>query len=184
MKTLFKGTELTSDWIIKNAEAIHYFGLGFIQVKLNNFERLHFYTKELDSTVQPEEIHNHRYNFVSTVLKGHLKQDIYEFIYNAGNTHIMSKESCNTVKALFPETHCAVQKVYQKIYGKDDTYYIDHNTFHTVDSIDAITYVKRSDYVKQFAEVIRINGTELICPFSVNVEQNKLIEIIDAMLSN
>lgn len=181
MKLYLNNIELSTEWIVKNAKMIHYFGLGFIQVKLNEFERLHFYTDKLPTTVGMEEIHNHRYNFVSTILKGQLYQEIYDTNI-AGNTHIMTKESCTVKKAPKCETICTIIPFYNNTYYKDQEYYIDHNTFHTVHSTNAITHIVRSEYKKLYADVIRPIGIELTCPFSANVEQDKLIEIIDTML--
>lgn len=62
---------LNIDYLKKNHTKIHGFGLGFIQIKLGEVFRLHIYTKEIALTTQDEEIHNHRYDFKSTVLKGY-----------------------------------------------------------------------------------------------------------------
>ena len=84
------------DWLKKNAESIHYFGLGFIQVKINFPNRIHFYTTQLDKTVQEEEIHNHRYNFKSQILKGRFTQTIFTANKtDLSYTHYMTQESCN-----------------------------------------------------------------------------------------
>ena len=50
-----------------------YFGLGFIQCKINQHERVHIYHPDLMPIVNiEEEIHNHRYDFESTILMGKL----------------------------------------------------------------------------------------------------------------
>lgn len=171
---------LNIDFIIKNKKIIHYFGLGFIQVKLNDFERIHFYTNELEKTCDVEEIHNHRYNFTSTILKGSLKQEIYEIDRNTDNAkYVLTQESCDPNNKVYSSPiKVNINKVYEKTYITNDSYYIDHNTFHTVDSSDAITYLKRSKYMKPLADVIFNSNNELICPFSHNVEESKLLEII------
>lgn len=173
---------LTFDYIKDKAQKIHYFGLGFIQVKLNEYERLHFYTNELEKTIGVEEIHNHRYNFTSHILQGHLKQDIYEVshidLLHRSN-HILTQESCNETNPTNSKpTEVWIKPVFQKIYEKGDSYYMDHNTFHTVDSIDAVTYLNRSGYTKILADVIRKKDSKLICPFSVKVTEHTLLEII------
>lgn len=134
-------------------------------------------------TADIEEIHNHRYNFTSLVLKGHLKHDIFEVSYtnilDKPVKHVLTQESCNeNDKNYSKPIDVLIKPVYQKIYGRGDSYYMDHNTFHTVDSIDAVTYLKRSDYKKPLADVIRNKDKSLTCPFSVKVSEHTLLEII------
>jgi hypothetical protein len=57
----------------------HWFGLGFIQLKLTNNERMHFWHPDLQPIVPEEEIHDHRYDFESFVIKGELRHQIYTF---------------------------------------------------------------------------------------------------------
>ncbi|NKJ43682.1 hypothetical protein [Novosphingobium sp. SG720] len=54
------------------AETISLHGLGFIQVKLMGGQRLHVWHPDLPrrSCFQRSAIHNHRFSFTSTVLKG------------------------------------------------------------------------------------------------------------------
>jgi hypothetical protein len=186
---------LTTDWIKANAKMIHYFGLGFIQVKLDDFNRLHFYTNLLKKTVEKEEIHNHRYNFVSRVLCGTLHQEIYDVrVLQIGDikakeeliTHTLTQESCQAGdETEYPKIPCTMELVFSHDYMSGESYYIDHNTFHTVDSSDAVTHVCRSKYTKQLADVVYPkNRSELTCPFSIKVKTDKLYEIIDERLKS
>lgn len=172
---------LDIDWIRKNSKLTHYFGLGFIQVKLDDFNRLHFYTKEFPKTVEKEEIHNHRYNFVSEILQGKLTQEIYEV--SDGFTHVSTQESCQAGDDReFPRFPCTINKVFEYTYNDFGKYYIDHRTFHTVDSTDAITHVVRGGYQKEFADVVFPAERTLTCPFSIKVPVEKLYEVIDSMI--
>ncbi len=71
---------------------IHYFGLGFIQLKINFETRMHFYSPELPQITSNEDVHNHRYDFESCVLKGELEQELFHVIN--GDTHLREQESC------------------------------------------------------------------------------------------
>lgn len=175
---------LDVDWIIKNAIYIHYFGLGFIQVKLNNWhERVHFYSDQLPITVGEEEIHNHRYNFESIIIKGTLQNIIYEIQDIVPATHILSDESCDSkIKLKSEPTPVSIIEVHNKILNSGDTYPMDHTWFHTVKSKNAITYLQRSMYKKDHAQVIRPIGADLICPFSENLKMSKLIEHIEYLI--
>ena len=61
----------------------HYFGLGFIQCKINQYERIHVYHPDLMPIVNiEEEVHNHRYDFESKILMGKIKNKKYQFLEN------------------------------------------------------------------------------------------------------
>lgn len=175
---------LDIDYLKKNAKMIHWFGLGFIQVKLNDFERLHFYTDKLPKTTTEEEIHNHRYNFVSTILKGALWHDIYEVRVIEGfttlNQYWLTEETCKeNDKKSFPTYPCNIELITQKRYLANDGYYIHHETFHRVYSADAITHVRRGAYKKDFAQIIFPVGMKPACPFSVKRPESELWEIVE-----
>lgn len=176
--------ELSIDWIKENNVKIHYFGLGFIQVKLNNFERLHFYTTQLAKTIDEEEIHNHRYNFVSTIIKGEFSQSIFEVENDINGSYFLTKESCDeNNKIVFPKEPVNVVKIFSQKYLENNSYYMNNNTFHTVDAEDGtITHLKRSGYLKEFADVVFDKNKNLICPFSIKVSENDLYDIIKNML--
>jgi hypothetical protein len=174
-------TLININWLKENAKLIHYFGLGFIQIKLNENERIHFYTNKLARTVQEEEIHNHRYNFVSRILKGIFTQTIYEIDYS-GADFILTQETCKEEKISFPKVPCNIIPVFTQDYDMRDSYYINHNTFHTVDSTNAITYIKRSGYKKDYADIIYPKDKPPICPFSVKIPENTLWALVESML--
>lgn len=175
---------LDIDWLKKNYEMIHYFGLGFIQLKLNFDERLHFYTDKIKKTVEDEEVHNHRYNFVSTILSGHFKQEIFEIEMMPSETpYYLTQETCNAEdKQEFSTVDCNIIHTFTGHYLVGDSYYIDHNTFHKVSSTNAITHVKRSGYKKQFADVIYKKDQPIVCPFSIKMTDEYLFEILAGIL--
>ena len=77
--------------LLKNHCArIYYFGLGFIQVKLDDSFRVHYYTDKLPAIT--EDIHNHRYDFTSEVVSGKLSTTIYRLA--VGETHRILNSSC------------------------------------------------------------------------------------------
>lgn len=62
----------------------HYFGLGFIQLKLSEHWRIHFWMPSWPTIPGAEtEFHDHRYDFISKVLHGRLEQEVFE----VGPTH-------------------------------------------------------------------------------------------------
>lgn len=180
----FRPNFLDIDWLKRNFQMVHYFGLGFIQLKLNDSERLHFYTDKIQKTVEEEEVHNHRYNFVSTILCGNLQQEIYEIDEtSAVKPYYLTQETCKADdKQEFLKVDCNIRKVFNGRYLVGDAYYIAHPTFHKVASTDAITHVKRSGYMKQFADVIYKKDQAIVCPFSVKMSEEDLFQIIAEIL--
>lgn len=174
--------KLDLNWLKNNHQMVHYFGLGFIQLKLNQEYRIHFYTEELPPIISDEDIHNHRYDFTSTILKGDLTQEIYECVFDK-DTHILEEESCQPgVKCDAMEKFCGVRLIGKQNFSLGSWYWMDHNTFHRVSTKECITLLKRSDYKKKLAQVIRPKDAVSVCPFSKKIEENKLWGIIERMI--
>jgi hypothetical protein len=177
---------LNIDWLKNNHEMVHFFGLGFIQLKINKMERLHFYTDLLPKTANDEEIHNHRYNFVSRILGGLLYQEIFEIstIKVLNSEFYVTQETCSAEHKEFPKVDCDVNKVFAQFYDEGTSYYIDHNTFHKVKSANAITHVMRSDYKKELSDVVFKKTQEKVCPFSIKKTSDELFQIIEQIIKN
>lgn len=180
---------LNLDWLWENKAMVHYFGLGFIQLKLNDSQRVHFYTDKLMKTVGNEEIHNHRYDFVSRILKGTFSQDIYdvEHVINdlQSYTHLMVQENCKEDNKLdLTPTKVNVRKFYSETLAEDQEYFMDHNTFHTVASSDAVTFLRRSNYKKIYADVVYPRHKNLTCPFSIKLSESEIFDILSDLLKS
>lgn len=173
---------LTIDYLRVNHQMIHYFGLGFIQLKLTDQERLHFYTHKLPAIVAEEDIHNHRYTFTSRILAGELTQELFE-LWEEGYGYLMEDESCREGATPGHPAEVAVHPVYTGVYGPGSSYTIKPNTFHRISAKDnTITHLTRGPHVKEYAQVIRLRDSEKVCPFSKKVSEAELWEIVDGML--
>lgn len=174
--------KLSFNDIKENCSKIHYFGLGFIQVKLRGNERLHFYTKELPAIVDEEEIHNHRRNFNSTILFGTLSQMIFDVV--PGSHYTLERESCKEGIETQSEPKLVDVHVNSRHdYSAGSNYWIGHETFHRVTPAgEAITHLQLSEPIKDHAEVVRQVGSEKVCPFSQKVDESKLWEIVERMI--
>lgn len=96
-----------------------------------------FYTNLVNKTINVEDIHDHRYDFTSQILKGELNQKTYKII--DGNTHNMYQESF--IK------ECSIDLL------KDETF-VTNDIFHIVSANNTITKLIRSDYKKHLANVV------------------------------
>lgn len=176
--------DVTLDSLQKQCTMIHYFGLGFIQIKLGKQHRIHFYTELLPPIIDEEEVHNHRYDFTSKILYGELNQEIFSVA--PGDTHLLVDESCT--EGLVPQeeksTLCTIQKTESHHFVRGSEYFIDHNVFHRIKAKNAVTFLTRTDYKKQYAQVIREKDAPKVCPFSEKISEEKLWGIVESILKN
>lgn len=173
---------LDLDWLKHNCQMIHYFGLGFIQLKIDKEYRMHFYTPELPPIISEEDVHNHRYDFTSVILCGSLTQEIYECV-DEKDTHILEEESCQPgIKCETTQKACGIKLLGKQFFSLSSRYWTHHDTFHRVSTQNCITLLRRSEYKKNLAQVIRPKDALPICPFSKKVEESELWEIIERML--
>lgn len=175
---------LDLDWLKANAKQIHFFGLGFIQVKIDDKWRVHFYTKKWNATTKPEDIHNHRYSFRSLILRGTLKQETFTVEeHDAGDCEV-TKETCNPRnKKEFPKKGCFVSPSQVHTMVAPSFYVTQSEVFHRVASDDAITLIERYPYEYDEADVVYLRGEAPTCPFSVKVSEEELWAEVKRMLS-
>lgn len=174
--------EIDVNWLKENFQLIHYFGLGFIQLKINDEHRLHFYNKELPPIVDEEDIHNHRYNFTSRILKGTFEQSL--FAVTEGDTHILEQESCRP--DVQPDTdpqECGIKLLNDSRYEAGSEYYLTSHTFHRVAANFCITLLQREPRTKELAEVVREKNAPKVCAFSKQIPEAELWEIVTNMLN-
>jgi hypothetical protein len=171
------------DYLIRSYNTPYYFGLGFIVLK-NKHSKLHFYNKELLPTLV-DDIHNHRFDFESTILLGRLDQKIFKWeSTNLNNaTHIKTYEDCKANSTTKPP-----DKEYGKIFhtlntSTDSSYSIKADTYHSISTSDkCVTSLTKTSVERDFASVLRpING-EIICPYSNNIPEKECWQIIEETL--
>lgn len=172
------------DFLKTNCQRLYFFGLGFIQVKLNDSERVHFYTNVFPKTTAKEEVHNHRYNFESTILQGTLVQEIFSCSLDDAGDSWITKETCNPdTKKEFDRQKCTIKLLQRQKFCMGSSYWTDHDTLHRAESNNAITYLTRGPYMKDEADVIYPANLTPTCPFSVKVSDDELWEVIRSMIS-
>ena len=182
---------LNIDFLRKNNIRMYYFGLGFIQVVLDKDNRVHFYSEKFNVNPTIEGLHNHRYNFASTILKGHFLESRAKLVLD--NTHILNNVNCGTGKELLYNPKIEVGIEYIKMpngylsmdYYEGDKYNVFYNEFHEVSFRgNTITHLTRSDVITDFAQVIHEKGRELVCPFAIKYPDAELWEIIEDVIKN
>lgn len=173
------------EYLKKYCRKIHFFGLGFIQIKINDTLRFHFYTGKLESVV--ESIHTHRYNFESWVMKGFLHQELfYPIAYNPGCTgkpHTLDSVSCQEGEpGIKGKMLWTPMRTFEGTLKAGSRYTLPHSTYHRVKSDCCITKVEVSSRISEYAGIMRPLGEEPRCPFSKVVPTETLWEIVEDML--
>ena len=169
------------DWLKSNKTVIHYFGLGFIQLKLGPNYRLHFYTAKLPPIVGHEDIHNHRYGFESFILKGRFFQQIYNIV--EGDDYVMELESCEDGSESEYLGTCDADLIHVSAYNAGSRYSVSHKAYHSAFAEEAITLIRRpTEYAKDRATVVRPSGTPKVCPFSKKLPEAELWKIVEEMI--
>lgn len=149
------------------------FGLGFIQLKLSENSRMHFWHEAIPH-VEREEIHNHRYDFKSTVLAGRLRHQVFDVKgYANPGGYPVEWERFDTECIPGEEgvmrgtTPVYVSPVGENILAEGSIYKFPHTAFHTTEGTEfAITYLERGEKVTKYASVVKKTGTPSTCPFA------------------
>lgn len=175
------------NFLKKHCQKIHFFGLGFIQIKISESHRWHFYSFVLPAYV--EHPHNHRYAFKSTIYRGTFSQVIYApDLHSENPTHELWEVSCKEGEAsrrVYGDWGCRPKPLFQTNLTAGDSYAIDKDTYHTFEALElgeGITIVERGPPVKATANVLQPIGEPLICPFSQKYEEEYLWSIVEDML--
>lgn len=160
-----------------------YFGLGFIQLKIKQNSRVHFYHNDLP--ILAEEPHDHRYGFISYIMQGRFVQSVYHFTEAPNGDYEMAWEDCKPgMEAKGPSpVRGTLKEVINGELRAGDYYQIAADTLHTVRGQDnAITYLVRDEPFKDFTGVVRKIGEEKVCPFSLPIPVSECWELIKSML--
>lgn len=164
----------------------HWFGLGFIQLKLDADTRVHFWHPELTADTPEEELHDHRYRFNSHILVGGITHEEWHLDPAADGDHEMVLVSCQPGKEADPKPvgrgWLRQGSTYTMAAGSE--YVFSETGFHRIRASRAVTFLERGPVVKEYANVIRPLGSPTVCPFSKSVPESKLWDCIADLLAN
>lgn len=166
-----------------------YFGLGFIQLKLTDELRMHFYSNKLDPILDDEEVHDHRYAFDSMVYRGILENRIFYYQptlikhdWELVEVHCVPG-SDGDPKVIFPNVEKVELGTFHTLTG--DEYYLSSSAFHSVRPLTnyVITRLIRGTPERDTAKVIRNKVNPFVCPFSAPISVEKCWEHIDEVIN-
>lgn len=145
-----------------------WFGLGFIQLKLDDTRRMHFWHPSLvpDDPAFDNEYHDHRYDFTSRVLIGHLTTTLAGVEADLEGDHEAFEVCCAGGGMDFIQRVRLIQMArYTTPQGME--YSLQRNTLHKVSTSPmCVTLQTRSPPQKDKARVVKRIGTDSANPFS------------------
>lgn len=164
-----------------------YFGLGFIQLKINEHQRVHFWVPQWPTIPGADnELHDHRYTLTSTILKGEIHNHIYAPMASSNPTHELIEVSCKPNSTQEPQVIERVTPLFitSFVSKAGDTYTLSPDAFHTAHTIGpTVTFVQRGDVIKNTARVIRPLNSAFVCPFSIQYSEQQCWEKIEDILN-
>jgi hypothetical protein len=171
---------------LKTLGTPHYFGLGFIQLKLNKYERIHFYHPELMPILDDEEIHDHRYTFRSRILKGSLTNEIFVYDSMLFTDLGLFEVSCSMEDAGKPPhflKEVDISMVCSFSLTEGSEYALSADAFHRIKYHEpTITYLTRGEIIKDYARIIKPVVAPDVCPFSKKMDEAELWDIIEKII--
>jgi hypothetical protein len=176
------------DWLKNNHTLLQPFGLGFLQLKLNDTQRMHFWHPGFSR--EREEVHNHRYNFRSIVLVGDMYQELFRFEPSADwpNHHYTHEEFETVCKPGHDGSddeiriYGTLKPVFATSLVAGVEYSIDADTLHRIEANRCVTFLQRESPIKTHAKVVREIGTQSTCPFAESVPENEMWQMIEDCL--
>ena len=162
----------------------HWFGLGFIQLKLTKDTRIHFWHPELLADTPEEELHDHRYRFHSYILLGIITHEEWFLENSPEGDHEIVQVSCKPGDSKDPVP------VARGFLRQGSTYHMSAGTsyefaetgFHRIRATKAITYLERGPITKDLANVIRPLNAPSVCPFERKIDTDTLWDYITDLL--
>lgn len=171
---------LKLEWLKENCEKIHWFGLGFIQIKIQEGLRYHFYTDKFPSVCK-ESIHTHRYTFTSEVIAGKLRQCIFSEV--AGNDYKRVLHLCIKGQEPIQAGLFSLNLLTSVNLNKGSHYTIGKDTIHNVSSYgDCITKVWWEGSKQGDCLVYTPYGETDNDPFVDNILEEELWDEVERML--
>lgn len=164
----------------------YWFGLGFIQLKIDANTRLHFWHPELAPNVDDEEIHDHRYDFKSTILKGELTNTLFDVQNVENGEYELCWVNCKPEHSSTPEyiSDVSIKPVSSIAYKAGQYYNMGMDDFHRSKfTVPTVTYLERGAVLKEKARIVKNKLKPSVCPFSVKKSEEEIWKIIQEILS-
>lgn len=161
-----------------------WFGLGFVQLKLDESRRLHFWHRVPGQGTPEEEMHDHRYGFTSVVLAGRMVHEVLDYAEAADGDHEMFEVSCKPCAPADPRplSRGRVSLAGRYVLGAGSEYFFPADRFHRGFGEGAVTFLTRGPVEKELARVVHPVGAPTACPFSFRMSEAECWEAVAGIL--
>lgn len=178
---------ITIDELRKLDGMARYNGTGVVKLHVGKSLIYRFYSDM--AAVVSEDIHEHRCSFTSTVLKGVLKNYIYEVSgQDPKSTLQVVRSECKANADKIIEVSNAViseQCNFTTVAGQ--SYHIAYNTLHQIERVTpkVITLMEKEPNTQDAARIVMdISKADYVCPISVKKSVKECWEIIEYTLND
>jgi len=164
-----------------------YMGLGVIKYAFRKNRAYHFYSNKILSIV--DDIHEHKFGFTSTVIKGELKNYIYEIDGTDPNSTLQVERGVcgrDTIRTLVQSNINLVEScTFTTRPGQ--SYHIEYTTLHKIECLTpkVITLLTKELPLSQLDPQFITDATkQAVCAFSQPKSDAECWELIEYTLSD
>lgn len=156
-----------------------WFGLGFIQLKMDEHNRFHFWHPDLPKTsAYDEEWHDHRYDFRSNVLVGSITNEMATWRKNKSGDHAVWEVCCAGNGANY-KCEADLIPIGEFTTHAGDSYFLHRDTLHKVHAERCMTLQTRVQGTYKLKANIVATSYNSPNPFEAELPINQMWEIIE-----
>ena len=154
-----------------------YFGLGFIQLRMDDTRRFHFWHPDISVTHYDNEWHDHRYNFSSQVIVGSITNEV-AFCEETPEGNLEVWEVCCEGNGAEYKTNANVHYQTRFTTHEGNAYFIHMNSLHKVNAEKTMTLQHR--YSREYKLKARVVSEKYASPnpFTASLPEPRIWEII------
>ncbi len=171
---------------------INLIGIGAVHLA-DGKDMFHFYSPKADKKV--DDIHNHRSSFDSTVLKGTLRNYLYEIEEDRDSPLQVVKGACLRFCSADRKFCCPTVVTAPNVAvltkshfdtSEGNSYYLRYDMFHRVEMMTSsvITHVRFGPIQQTYPRFVRDTTNNLDCYLPNNTPESELWEIIETTLND
>lgn len=168
---------LTVETLKNKAISIKEFGIGFIQIKLDNIQYINLYTDKVPLFSNSNAPHNHQEDFISRILSGAIVETMYDVFEGENGQSAFC--GCGNTDSIITEKYSYIVKSIN-IHSQDEIYYRAKEDFHSViASENTITLVTKVNPDNNHDAIIIANKSE----YNTKHTKEELWSIVEQMLN-
>ena len=177
---------ITVDELRERGGYPHYLGLGVIKCRIGADESYHFYSDR--APVLVNQIHDHRFGFTSTVLKGRLKNTIYNTDGQDPNSTLQIErgECKKDAERVVITPNAKFVKACEFFTSAGESYYIAYDSLHQVEYLTPkiITHLFKEPITQVEPRFVVDTTVPRVCAMSEPKTQDECWEIIEYTIND